>query len=213
VASVLLNERNALDEIEARLVDEGYRFLRDPERDKLPSFLQGLRPDAIAIGKKPSIVIEVLRVRTNATDTRVQKIRELIEGTNDWTLKVVYLSQYGVPMTMVDMHTITSSLEGAARVTETDPRAGLLIAWATLEATLRHLQPDRAGRSLSPLSLVDLLVSQGLLSQIDGNELAKLARIRNAVAHGQLDTTPSREEVLLLVGITRRLISEMDLSD
>ena len=68
-----------------------------------------------------------------------------------------------------------------------EPGAALLMAWATLEAAGRFLEPGLASRGLSPRSLVDLLVSNGHVLQPEGAELRRLGDQRNALARGYID--------------------------
>jgi uncharacterized protein YutE (UPF0331/DUF86 family) len=87
-----------------------------------------------------------------------------------------------------------------------EPRAGLLMAWATLEAIGRVLEPDLASRGLSPRSLVDLLISNGQLPQSESAALRRLGDMRNALAHGQIDESPAHADVQHLIGLGESLL-------
>lgn len=207
MGALSMRERAALDEIEPRLRKRGYTLVREPSADQLPGFLEGFRPDAIAVGTVPSLLIEVLRSRGGPSATKVRQISSLLSGRDDWQLEVLYLSSEGAPLTAVPLAEAKAALQQARRLADSEPRAGLLLGWATLEAIARTLEPELASRSLSPGSLVDLLVSNGHLSQSDGAALGKLAETRNALAHGQIDCPITAAQVEHLIklaeGLTR----------
>jgi hypothetical protein len=80
-----------------------------------------------------------------------------------------------------------------------------LLAWASLEAVGRQLEPELATRSLSAGSLVDLLISMGHLPQDEGAPLRKVGDVRNAIAHGQLSLEPDSKDVRHLIEVAERL--------
>jgi hypothetical protein len=207
MVAALLTERAILDEIEPRLRKRGYTLVREPSPDQLPGFLRGFQPDAIAIGPAPSLVIEVLRSGGRSAETRVRQIDSLFEGHEDWRLEVVYATTHGTLLEPVAPDDARAALHQALAVAEGEPRAGLLLAWATLEAITRVLEPKLAARSLPPASLVELLVAQGHLTQAEGARLRALGTVRNALAHGQIDASPAPADVRYLIDLGRRLIA------
>ena len=204
--SAPLSERAVLDELEPRWRKLGYTLVREPSRDQLPAFLRGFRPDAIAIGATPSLVIEVLQTRGGSAETKVRQLRSLFKGHEDWRLEVVYVSPNGAPLQAVTSEDIRAALRQVRLLTKREPRAGLLMAWATLEAIGRVLEPNLASRSLSPRSLVDLLISNGHLPQSESAKLRRLADTRNALAHGQINKSPSPADVHHLIEVGEGLL-------
>jgi hypothetical protein len=200
-----VNELEALDRLEPRWRDRGYTLVREPSQEQLPDFLKGFHPDAIAIGQKPSLVIEVVRKRGNGTESKIQKLHELFEGGLDWRLEVVYLSQDEDILAEVGHSKIADAIDQARLVCETNPGAGLLWAWATLEAITRKLEPELAARQLTGSSMVDVLVSNGHVSQFDGKKLWDLGRKRNLLAHGQVDSGPKAGDVGFLLALMEKL--------
>lgn len=77
-------ERVALDEVESRRRKRGYTLVREPTPDQLPEFLRGSRPDAIAVGAQPSLVIEILPGRGRTSQAKVRQLSHLVEGRDDW---------------------------------------------------------------------------------------------------------------------------------
>jgi hypothetical protein len=202
-----VKELEALDRLEARWVEQGYNVVRSPSQDQLPSFLRGFRPDAIAIGQSPSLVIEVVRKRSDAGDSQIHRLNGLFGNRPDWRLEVVYLSQDEDKLAQVGRSQIREAIKQARLVCGINPRPGLLWAWSTLEAITRELEPELAARQLMGLSMVDVLVSNGHISQIEGKNLRELARMRNMLAHGQVDSEPEAAEIGFLLDLLENLAS------
>ena len=198
-------ERDAIERMEPRWRRLGYTVVRHPRPEQLPAFMEGFRPDAIATGAKPNLVIEVKRQRAAEKDARLQPLRALLNGRDDWRLEVVYLAAEDAQPEPQSREEIRSTLESARALSAIDRRAGILLAWAALEAAGRELEPELADRSLSSASLVDLLVSTGHVPQDEGSKLRKAAETRNALAHGQLDLEPDQDDLDLLIEIGARL--------
>lgn len=200
-----LTEDEVLDRLEPRWTNEGYRLIRHPRVDQLPPFLRGFAPDAIAVGPTQSLVIEIMRTRSQSTDTKVRQIQSLFTGHPDWRLEVIYAAPEGIPLTTATDDEVRLALEEARRVSEIAPRPALLLAWSIFEAVGRRLEPDLAARSLTPGSLIDVIISKGRLPQQDALFLREMAKARNAVAHGLLDVNPPQADVHRLLDLCDQL--------
>ena len=201
MASSTLAEGNVLDTIEAKWRARGYTLIRDPQSEELPAFLRGFRPDAIAVGKSPSLAIEVIQTRGPASTQKLKQIEGLLRDRDDWRLEVVYVPPTGTAVEAVSSGTIRETLRQAGRLAGTAPKAGLLLAWAGLEAAARQREPELADRGLTSGSLIDLLASQGYVRQDQASELRQLGRVRNTLAHGQIDIVPAQADVEKIVAI------------
>jgi hypothetical protein len=200
------SEVAALNQLEPRWRKRGYTLVREPAPEQLPSFLKGFRPDAIAVGADPQLVIEVLSKRGEAAARKLQQLRSLFEGRDDWRLEVVYVGESEPKLEPVPASDIRATLERLLPLSAQAAGAAFLMGWSTLEAAGRFLEPELATKGLSPASLIDLLVSNGHLSQSEGTELRQLAGRRNALAHGQIDVTPTAEEVRRLIELIEKLL-------
>lgn len=200
-----LTEDEVLDRLEPRWMNEGYRLIRQPKVEQLPAFLRGFAPDAIAVGPKLSLVIEIMRSRSQSTDTKVKQIQSLFTGHPDWRLEVIYAAPEGVPLAPATDDEVRVALEEARRVSEMAPRPALLLAWSVFEAIGRRLEPDLAARSLAPGSLIDVIISKGRLPQQQAVFLRDMAKARNAVAHGLLDVKPTQADVRRLLELCDQL--------
>jgi hypothetical protein len=203
-ASVM--ERAVLDEMEPRWKRRGYRLVRRPSREELPEFLRGFEPDAIAVGVQPSLVIEIVNPRRKATAARVSQLSSLFENQDEWKLEVIYVpSEFGEVAVSSEAE-IRQALEDGVRLIESEPRAALLLVWAALEAAARHVHPDLASQELTSGSLIELLVSHGDLGLDDQDVLRRIARKRNAVAHGDLTARVHREEIQRIADAGKALL-------
>jgi hypothetical protein len=202
----LPRESAALNALEPRWRKLGYTLVREPSPEQLPSFLKGFRPDAIAIGADPQLVIEVLTNRGGAAATRARQLQSLFAGHTDWRLELVYVGADEPAIEAAPADEIRKALERLRPLVDRDPGPAFLMAWATLEAAGRLLEPSLASRGLSSRSLLDLLVSNGHLPQSEGAKLRRLGDKRNALAHGQINAAPSTAEVRGLMDVIERLI-------
>jgi hypothetical protein len=198
-------ERSALDALEPRWRKMGYSLIREPTPDQLPAFLEHFRPDAIAVGPSPSLVIEVLDAHGRAAETKIDRVRKLLQGRDDWRLEVVYAPASSPVVASMSPEVIRETLIRLAPLAETEPRAALLMAWSTLEAVSRRLAPELAHHGLSSRSLVDLLIAYGYVPQSETARLLRLADQRNALAHGQLDAVPSTIDLDFLIRLIEGL--------
>lgn len=199
-------EKIALDDAEPRLRRRGYKLIRKPSEEQLPDFLGGYRPDAIALGPSPSLVIEVKQRRSSSSDAQIRRIQQILKDRDDWQLDVIYISPVGVPLRNIEREYIQKTIDDVRRLASLDSRASLLLGWAVLEAVARSLEPDMGKRSMSAGTLTDLLVSMGHLSQDDGALLRKLGQLRNEIAHGQVDQDPDESNVLDLASLASKLM-------
>ncbi len=201
-----IRDRYALDMFEPIWRRKGYTLVREPSPQQLPGFLKGFRPDAIATGAEPSLVIEVASGQGLAKANRVLRLKSALDGQKGWKLEVVYVGSEGAPIKPASLEATEAALERARALAAHEPDAALLLAWAAIEAVGRRLEPGLTEFSLGALAVVDLLVGYGHLSQEDGVALRELALKRNALAHGELESAPSVDDITALTAIGEKLL-------
>ena len=201
-----IRERYALDIYEPIWRKKGYTVIRQPSADQLPDFLKGLRPDAIATGPQPSMVIEVATGERPAKLSRMQRLSSALAGKNGWEFSVIWVGSDDGPVKPASLEAIASALRSASTLIESEPEAALLLAWAAIEAVGRWLEPQLAEFTLGALALVDLLVAYGHITQEEGDTLAALAKKRNRLAHGELEISPSANEIRTVIGMAEALL-------
>ena len=193
----------AFSALEPRWRQRGYTILREPGKEELPAFLSEVRPDAIATGRTPNIVIELVDSDQDNSQPSIARLRELLENHPDWELEVVYLGASSDGPTSETREAIVRTLADVERLQSLDPRAALLLAWAALEAAARLRSPDQAQEALSVPLLIDLLVSEGLVEQEDFALLKWTGQQRPPLAHGELGIAPEAFDVSLLASLAR----------
>jgi len=198
-------ERNALDDYLPRLGAQGYRVVRSPTRSDLPAFLADYEADAVAIGPKGNIVVEVVAKGSPTAQAKIRRLREILADHPDWRLEVVYGGQAERQVPIASVPAIERTVEALNKLT--DPRATILLAWASLEAIARHLEPSETLKPQTPGRVVELLATGGFVTPSQAETLRNLATIRNQVIHGNVDLEPSVDQLQSLITITHELVS------
>ncbi|MBY5794390.1 hypothetical protein [Rhizobium leguminosarum] len=198
-------ERNALDDYLPRLGAQGYRVVRRPTKSDLPAFLADYEADAVAIGPKGNIVVEVVTKGSPTAQAKIRRLREILADHPDWRLEVVYGGQGERQVPIASMSAIERTVDALNKLT--DPRASILLAWASLEAIARHLEPSETLKPQTPGRVVELLAAGGFVTPSQAETLRNLATIRNQVIHGNVDLEPSVDQLQSLITITHELVS------
>lgn len=186
----MIEERQAESDIiqlaARQLEAEGYAVVREPAPATLPPTLRHLHLDAIAVGKRPLLVIEVAR-EGGASAERVEAIRRALANEADWKLHLILDRSDSQDRLQPEMlEAISSAIEAARSVSEVDDRAALLMSWAAFEAIARHFEPTTFARAQSPGRVVEMLASKGYLVPSEADVMRRLAQRRNKLIHGQL---------------------------
>ena len=198
-------ERTALERIAPLLQAEGYEVIAEPGPADLPSFLADRRPDAIAVGKRPSLLVEVFRKDGTKEAAKISELRSLVKERDDWELRIFYFSSLEPTLSPVPNATAAATIQAARDVLATDPRAAILFAWSILEAVAREKIETAGPRPLNPNALVNLLASEGYLDREQAREMFRLSELRSRVAHGQIDCAATSEDVLHLLSIAESI--------
>ena len=198
-------ERIALDRVVPLLRSEGYEVISEPDPADLPPFLADRRPDAIAIGKHPSLLVEVFKKEGNRELAKIRELRSLLHGHDDWELRVFYFSSLEPMLAPVPNDATANAIEAARTVSATEPRAAILFAWSIVEAMAREKIETTGSRALNPSALVNLLTSEGYIDQNQANEMFRLSKMRSQIAHGQLDCVATMEDVSWILSIAEQI--------
>jgi hypothetical protein len=76
-----------LENLRPRFEAEGFDVFLHPSPSILPPFMEGYRPDAIAVSPQKKIAIEVVRPAKNTE--KIKQLQKLIDQHSDWELRVV----------------------------------------------------------------------------------------------------------------------------
>jgi uncharacterized protein YutE (UPF0331/DUF86 family) len=201
-------EEAVLETLLPQLEAEGFEVFVHPSRAMLPVFLNTYQPDAIALKGDRKVAIEVTSP-TGESQKKVEYLSKLFSEHADWELRIVYAP----PRTNDEIIPVASAEvieEHLVRIEHAfdvmGPASALLTAWAVFEAAARSLIPVDLERPQAPARLLQTLASNGYVTPDEAAMLRRLGQIRNGVAHGRLDITPTREQVEGLIDVTRTLL-------
>jgi len=185
--------------------DDGYTVVREPSPSSLPAALREFHPDAIAIGKRPFVIIEVVREGARDTD-RIIRMQRAAKTAGDWNLHLILdRAERKQALEQVPVQTIASTLANARKLIEVDTRAALLLGWASFEALARIMEPSRFAKPQTPGRIVETLASDGVVTPTEAAKLRRLADARNAVVHGDLRMQPSITDLATFFQVLDRL--------
>jgi len=201
------SEAEVVESLLPRYQAEGFDVYVNPSPSILPPFMQEYRPDAIALRKDKKIAIEVVGA-SGSSDQQVRTLQSLFADHSDWELRVFYAS----PVTSsksLDIASTAAISESIQRVIELErtghPLPALVMAWAALEAIGRALLPHQFQRPQTPARLVEVLGSEGYVTPEEADTLRLASAVRNAVVHGQLDSTIDQKVLEAFVSILQTL--------
>lgn len=206
--------RIVLDTVVADLTAEGYEVFVNPGPNLLPNEVKELhiRPDAVALGRKPHLLVEVIASKSNAVDDRLYALGQKISNIPDWELHVVYArpASQDTPMPAQDHRSIATMLDRARAVYEVAGAVpALLSTWSAFEAAARHHMPTVFARPRSASALVDRLASDGVVLPDEADRLRALAQRHEEAAHGGLDTKLDLSDLEWLAGLARDLLGRV----
>lgn len=194
-----------------RLKDQGYEVFFQPSRDLLPTFMQGYRPDAIAVKPGRNLAIEVKTSATRPIErSQLERIRALFDGQADWELQVYY-----APSTDQDAESepqsnavISDALDRLVPLyDQAGPIPAILTGWAVFEAAARRLMPSDLRKPQSTSGLIEALASAGGVTPDEARLLRRLGQLRNQAAHGKLDIDLTRSDLDALITVTRNILT------
>jgi hypothetical protein len=128
-------------------------------------------------------------------------------------LKVIYAGVASEELPAISIDVIQGTAKEARDLARRDPRAGFFLLWATLEAVVRRMEPDRSGPPQSPDGVVELLAVEGHIGPSRADELRRTATSRNRLAHGDLELRPTSTQIDSLANLVEELAAAEKLRD
>jgi hypothetical protein len=207
-------ERQRARAIAEEYRSRGYEVIEAPTPEQLPDFISGYDPALLIRKGKEAIVVEVKSRSSLAKDSRIRDLARLLQTKPNWNFELVVVGEEenvsspegARPFERED---ILRGIEEAERLFESGfSEAALLLAWSTLEATLRVLAEEE-GLSLDRLTPTNILkqaVIHGVISRNDYSFLMNVMKYRNALAHGFKTTEFDSALIRDLIITTKRLL-------
>jgi hypothetical protein len=201
------SEMELLRAVVPELEAEGYEVFLQPSGSFLPAFLQGIRPDAIALSEKKNLAIEIARDTSEARQ-HLQLLSSQIKGHPKWELRVFWVSPTtsGATLTVQPPAKLKERIEEAKKLLAGGHYgSALLIGWATFEAICRALMPSSFRLPQTPARLVEVISSEGYVTPDEADRIRFLAQLRNGFIHGNLDIPMDKEEIGFFIDLLSKL--------
>jgi len=188
-----------LDATVRKLTEQGYDVIVEPGASLLPPSLQKWRPDAVAIGREPRLVVEIAS-ESQAAAARIAELQAALRSEPGWKLQLVLDRASGSPaVPPASVAQIDAVLDSALSIVESDARGAMLLGWAAFEALGRSRRPDDFARPQSPGRLIERLASHGEILPSDAQFLREMATHRNRFIHGDLVDTVAKADVVRFI--------------
>ena len=207
-----------LEKVAERYREQGYRVIQNPTPDDLPPFAQDFKVEILAMRPDGSVLVSAKATSAEfERDKNLARYAEVIAGEQGWRYDVFVLGpQPPIPISgdIADStdDEIERTFDSANQLLIAGFKAQALIAsWAALESAMRHRLRsigEKAEWGASPRSMINELVSSGVLTPSEFREIERLYRLRNIIVHGFSAPEISQNTVAFLVGTARRLLDE-----
>ena len=187
----------------------GYEVLERPRSDALPAFLHGFAPDLVVMKDDDKAVVEIRTERKLLARNEFAKLAEAIERQTGWRLELISLGRRQQPARELPESELDRLLSAAWQTYDAGQRDLSLIYLVSVlnelvwDAAVRHRM---RGRDRSSLSVIDQLVSEGVIDDATSDVLERAWARRNALVHGgdEVDS-PGREEIARIVAACREM--------
>lgn len=199
-------ERQLLEATARDLTAKGYDVVLEPSPNLLPAALSKFRPDAIAFGREPKLIVEIATEGTVAA-AKVARLQEALAQNPEWKLHLVISRVKRTSLSVMPNELIAPTLDSAKKVAQIDPRAALLLGWSAFEAVSRSRRPSVFSRPQSPGRIIERLAAEGVLTPTDASFLREMAYARNAFIHGDLTQNVDLSQVERFLSTIESLLS------
>lgn len=188
----------------------GYNVLLEAPLDFLPDF----RADLLVRRGDEVKVIEVKSRLSLAADPKITELARIIDSMPGWSFELLLV---GEPERVdspegarsLENENIVQRIEEAQRSLEASlPEAAFLLAWSAAEAVIRELLTAQGVSNTSitsPGYVLDQGIFHGVISRNDYDNLTRMRKYRNAIAHGFSTNDFSDELVTELIETITRI--------
>jgi uncharacterized protein YutE (UPF0331/DUF86 family) len=190
--------RNLQQVSEAR----GLKFYINPPRGIVPEFLGDYQPDAIALGPEGGIIIEMKLPGSPAPEQQLAAISRRVSAQKGWEFRAIYLNppmDETPPIAKPTPEQLQATFGEIEALTKGGhPTAAFVTAWAALESLARLASTNSEAmspRGFSPIQAIQTLAEEGYIENEAADRLREMARLRNAVVHGDLSVDVPAEQV------------------
>jgi uncharacterized protein YutE (UPF0331/DUF86 family) len=202
ISEAELWESNVLRNLQQVSEARGLTFFVNPPREIIPRFLGDYQPDAIALGPEGGMIIEVKLRRSPESQKQLATIAKKVAEQKGWEFRAIYLNPpigETPPIAKPTPGQLQATFEEIDALTKGGhPAAALVTAWAALEALARLASTNseaRRPRGFSPIQAIQTLAEEGYIENEAADRLREMAKLRNAVVHGDFSVGVPTERV------------------
>jgi REase_AHJR-like len=211
-------EKQRARDIAKEYRSKGYEVIEQPSPEQLPKFLAGYHPDVLVQKGDEAIIVEVKSRSSLTKDPRIRELARLVQAEPHWNFELVVVGeeeQLNAPEGAhpFERDDIPRGIDAAERLVASGfSEAALLLAWSTVQATVRLLSEEEGLvlEGLNPLSILTQATSNGVIARDDYKFLTKVMNYRNALVHGFKPIDFDLTVVKKLISTTKRLLQSID---
>jgi hypothetical protein len=211
-----LRESNVLRNLRQVSEARGLKFYVNPPREVVPEFLGDFQPDAIAIGPEGGIIIEAKFPGNPASKKQLAVIARRVSDQKGWEFRAIYLNPAMDETPSIAKPTpeqLQAKFKEIEALTKAGhPAAAFVTGWAALESLVRLASANRgASKSggFSPIPAVQTLAEEGYIENEAAERLRAMAKVRNAVVHGDFSVDVQTEQVEGLLTQLKAIASDI----
>jgi len=215
-------ELDKIKELSREYRAKGYRVVMEPGNKELPDFMKNLNfhPDLIVYGEDQSLVIEVKTSRSIGSTKDFTHIADHVRKQEGWDFVLVLTNPpFGSVIeeagSLPGYAHVKNQLREAETLLHSGKRgqfynAAMLIAWAGLEAALRHSMSAlyQKTKPVTPQTLIRDSAMYGVISRGDATVIEAAMKTRNALAHGYEGVKTTAIEIKKIITIGQRVLDE-----
>jgi REase_AHJR-like len=207
-----------LDQVADRYREQGYQVVTRPGPDDLPAFAKDFKVEIVATRQDGGVLVSA-RASTAEfeADLELSKYAEIIEKHPDWRYDVFVLGPPPLPPCRHAANEATEAeinraLDDADKLLQAGyiPQS-VIAAWAAAESAMRHglrSQGSQVGWGTPPRTMLNELVSSGMLSGSNFRKLEDMSHLRNVIVHGFSVADIDPGVVPFLKSAARQLVTE-----
>lgn len=213
-----MNIEQQLSQVADRYREQGYQVSIRPGPDDLPSFAKDFKVDILARRADGNVLVSTKASPSELeADSNLSRYAETVEKQHGWRYDLFVLgpapeatsrNRDAKEPSEEELHRFLSEAERMDR--EGFHAQALIAAWAALESVMRHSlreQGSEAGWGTSPRTMLNELVSSGMLSSGEFRVLEGYFQLRNIIVHGFSPPAIEPGAVQSLVSTARRLLA------
>jgi hypothetical protein len=174
------------------------------------------QPDAIAIGPEGGIIIEAKISGNSASAKQLAAIARRVSGQKGWEFRAIYLNPAMDETTSIAKPTAeqlyATFKEIEALTKGGHPAAALVTGWPALESLARLASANSEGRTsrgFSPIQAIQTLAEEGYIEHEAADRPREMAKLRNAVVHGDFSVDVPAAQVEGLLGQLQAIASDI----